>query len=274
MAVKENILNVIARLGGKNSCLVIIDQLDSICESPLGKVIVEFAIDCKSLKNVTVIVISRHSEIEGRLLRPLFEADFEEIQCKELDDIVVRTTLVEMGMDNPSPRIIQLGKNILMLDLICSIITEQGEQVVEQLDHYLSIWDNYIELFLDRERESTGNSQNDILHELVILASDGLQSEDRGFLLHDPPTILQNRFISQGLITRLNESGRRYVFKIDKLQDHIYSRDATRRGLRKGQVEQEICPFHLRNIFLRMIDFYQRDDSPMYATFVEEVLSG
>ena len=248
LGLQENIFEVITRIANRNQCIVIFDQLDSVCETSLGRLIVDLAIEIKKIKKVSVIVISRHSEIEQRLLRPLLEENFEEIPCELLHDETVESLLKSYGVENPSEEIIDLGKNILMLDLICSIVKEQGSIDNEDIVDEISIWDKYIDLLLIREEENLGIGKEIILSNMTLLAKRGLQSEDKGFLLDDPPSNIQNRFISQGIITRINDNGRRYIFKVEKLQDYLYARNATQRELLKYQVEEEICTFHLRNI--------------------------
>ena len=273
--IQEPISDVISRIGLRNNgCLLILDQLDNIAGLPSGNVIVEFALECRHKANIKVVVISRHSEIEKTLLRPLLEANFGELPCRELDTDVIKNVLHEHGFLEPPDQIINLGKNLLNLDLICAIIFEVGVEELGNADTSLSLWERYVDVFLEREHRGSNISKDVILSELEGIARTGLLTPDRGFFLHDPPTILQSRFLSQGLFSKLSNSTRRYIFKIESLQDYLFVRYATRNNYLKRQVEEEIYFLHQRNIYRQMIDQYQRDASPVYEEFLEEVLNG
>jgi hypothetical protein len=274
LGINENIYEVISRLSKKNGCLVIIDQLDTMCNSAQGTYIVEFAVECTKLDGVSVVVISRHSEIESQLLRPLLAGNFVELKCKELQDEVVIKILNDHGMAEPSEKIINLGKNILLLNLICTILIEKDPQTVEVLNNDIDIWIKFFQIYLDRENKNTKISKKEILQSLMNLAKKGLSSENRSFILEDPPTILEERFASHGLITKINTSGQRYIFRIEKLQDYLYARNAAHRQLNKKQVRDEINSSYLRNIFYLMLELYRRDDHKLYESFFDEVLSG
>lgn len=274
LGITEDIYEVIARLSKKNGCLVIIDQLDTMSDTPQGTFIVEFAIECKKIDGVSVVVISRHGEIENQLLRPLIEADFKELKCRELQDETVINILINLGLIEPSEKIVKLGRNILLLNLICTILIEKDQKSVEVLNNDIDIWIKYFQLFVDREYKDTRIPKKDIYKSLINLAIQGLNSDNRSFYLEDPPSLLEQRFSSHGLITKINTSGRKFIFRIDKSQDYLYARSATNRRLNKSQVQGEIAPAYLRNIFYVMLELYRRDDFHLYESFFKEVLSG
>jgi len=270
----ENIKTVFSSIQKIDNYLLIIDQLDSVCGTSLGNLMVEFAIECKNFHQTSVLVISRHGEIEQSLLRNLLEADFEEIQCKEIDEEVIRTSLRKHGLENPSHKLIQRCSNILLLDLICSIMADSDTTKVEQFETEINIWTKYLELYLKREREGTGFFENDIYQGLIRMARKGLESDDRSFILEYPLTPIEKRYVSQGIITKTSHWNQRYYFKIEKFQDFLYAFSATNRQLNKYQVQSEINIIFHKNILLLMIDLYKFDNQKIYELFFREVLSG
>jgi hypothetical protein len=274
IGIEENIKTVFSGLGQKGNCLLIIDQLDSVCGTPLGNIVVEFAIECQKIFQLSVLVISRHNEIERTLLRNLLESDFEEIKCKKIHEELVRETLFKQGLTNPSSQLIRLCSNVLLLDLLCSIIIDTNSIYIGEIENEIIIWKKYLEFYLKREREGTGFSENDIYQGLIRMACKGLESDDRSFLLEYPLTPIENRYVSQGIITKMSQWNQRFYFKIEKFQDFLYAFSATNRELNKSQIESEINIIFHKNILSFMVDFYKLGNQRKYELFLREVLSG
>lgn len=274
IGIEENIKTVFSSFGQKGKCLLIIDQLDSVCGTQLGNIVVEFAIECQKISQLSVLVISRHNEIERTLLRNLLESDFEEIKCEKIHVEVVRETLIKQGLPNPSSELIRLCSNVLLLDLLCSIIIDTNSIHIGEIKNEIIIWKKYLELYLKRESEGTGFSENDIYQGLIRMACKGLESDDRSFLLEYPLTPIENRYVSQGIITKTSQWNQRFYFKIEKFQDFLYAFSATNREFNKSQIESGINIVFHKNILSLMVDFYKLGNQKKYELFLREVLSG
>lgn len=274
IGLNENIFDVFGRLGTKSKCLIIIDQLDSVCDTALGNLMVEFAIECKKIYQLSVLVISRHNEIEQTLLRNLLESDFEEFQCGKINEELVIDTLQKHGLSTPSPKLIRLCTNILLLDLVCSIIVDKKFTCSDELENETNIWSKYLDLYLERESNDTGFSEGEIYQGLDKMAQMGLKSEDRNFTLEFPLTKIHKRYISQGIISKSPHLNQKYYFKVEKFQDFLYAFSATYRQLLRRDVEKEINVIFQKNIILLMVEFYKLGNPKIYELFLNEVLSG
>ena len=174
---------------------------------------VEFAIECFSLPKLSVLVISRHNEIEKKLLRYLLESDFVEIRCEEINEDLIKNLFLELGIEKPPPQTLNLSKNILLMDLIFSILKEHGVQIVDQLINEIIIWKKYLDFFLEKEVENLGIDQREIYKGLIEMAREGLRNEDRSFTISYPLTKIQNRYTSHGIVSGKSQLGQRFNFK-------------------------------------------------------------
>jgi hypothetical protein len=136
----------------------------------------------------------------------------------------------------------------------------------------VDLWEKYRRILLERERlVSNPQMAGQIIAEAVRLAKLGLNAEDRTFILDYPPSVIQNRLISWEIIVQ--EEGRTFRFRHEKLQDYLYAWDATERNIMPSDVRNEIDVLKTRNVLVWMNKLYANRGSKLHAQFVKEMLN-
>lgn len=273
--IDEPLDEVIERLGRAKRLYLLLDQLDNIVGAPSCRILVNFVIQCAKCDGVNAVVISRHRETnEQGALRPLLEAGFQEVICRPLDIETIRRILEEVGIRQIAPELLRLASNLLNLELICEIVRDRGNDGLGPLQDEIELWERYVTTLQEREERAPNLPARDLLMEAARLAKVGLACPDRSFVMDDPPTAAQNRLVSNYIVVRSSDSGFRYRFAHEKLQDYLYARHASRLGLSVSQVYEEIDRLHARNVLIWMLELYSRSNAPQYEPFFEELLSG
>lgn len=272
-SLKGPVCSAIARLGRYVGCLLIIDQLDNSIGLPSARILVELVLGCLGLEGVEVIVISRHREAqEAELLSQLITGGFIELKSQPLDELKVMDAYNQLGISNPPPDLVVLGKNLLNLELIGKIREKEPcfdfSNVLEEVD----LWQSYLEVLRNREAQgSSSHNPEEIIADAVRFAKRGLNSDDRSFEADYPPTSSHRKLVSWGII--VHQYGRIYRFHHEKLQDFLYAWDATERGAMPHDVMREISAHRTKNVFNWMDKLYTKHQSSLQLRFLEETLN-
>jgi hypothetical protein len=257
----------IMRLASAKGCRIIIDQLDNSIGLPVSDLLIDLVFDVKYQDGVEVIIISRKREAhEKQFLKKLSpDKGFVELNSNPLSEELVKSLLHEIGISSPSQIIIEMGKNLLNLEIISRIVQENPTIDISKLNSEVDLWGEYISVIKIRE----GNHGDAILSEAIKLATLGIQAEDRSFTLDVSRPLEQQRLESWKIIVR--DYGRVYRFHHEKLQDYLYAFDATERGLTKDDVINELGDTHrTRNIYLMMRDIYERNTPSRLPQYLRE----
>jgi hypothetical protein len=266
------LVSAIEEEGCRSRCRLIIEQLDSSIGFNSARVLVDLAIDCCRIKGVEIVVISRKREAnEVALLQPLTREGFKEHTSYPLGAGDVEQVLGRLDIKDPSPELIELGRNLLNLELIGRIKQQQRDYDFSQVTAEVDLWEQYIETITERELVSNPQAARQVISEAMRLAKLGLNREDRSFILDYDINSQQSRLISWEVI--LLEEGRRYRFRHEKLQDYLYARDAAERTLMPKDVAEEINPFRTANVIQWMDKIYRRSgNEKTRERFLKEVL--
>lgn len=261
----------IARVGRHKKCRLIIDQLDNIAALSSATLLVELAIDCYGCEGVEIIVISRKREgYEANLINKLTTTGFVVLTSYPLNQDAVLDALNRLGISQSS-ELIDLSQNLLNLELIGTIKQQKPSFDFTGLLDVVDLWEQYLRVLQEREQVGTSpRNAQEIIAEAVRLARIGLNSADGTFQLDFPPLQSQVRLDSWGVI--MQEEGRSYRFRHEKLQDFLYAWDATERNTMPKVVINEINPHRTRNIMIWMEQIYARRGSPLRLQFLREVL--
>jgi hypothetical protein len=272
LSLKGPIASAIGRVGRYKGCRLIIDQLDNVAGLTSAQVLLECALECCKLEGVEVIVISRKREAhEVKLLERLINEGFVEMTSYPLGDSTVEEILKQLGIPEPSTDLIELGSNLLNLELIGTIRQRQPEFDFSAVMEEVDLWEQYIEIVLEREEMgSTSEDAERIFAQAVQLAQAGLNSEDGTFTIGYPPSPAHNRLASWQII--VHEGGRVYRFRHESFQDFLYAWDATERRLMPKIVVEEISPYKTRNVLMWMDKLYSRQAPELHRQFLREVL--
>lgn len=260
--------SAIERIGQHRKCRFIIDHLDSIAGLGPAAPLVDLAMECCQFEGVQVVVISRKQAAhEKDLLKKLTDTGFVEVASHPLSKSMAVEELRRLGISQPSPDLIALGRNLMTLELISTIQQERSEIKSSALMDEVDLWERYIQVLL--ERESSRESAERIVDEAVKLAREALNSEDHTFCLDRPFSPQQNRLISWGIIVC---EGRVCRFRQEKFRDFLYAWDATQRNAMHTTVLKEINRHRTRNVLPWMNKIYARRDSQLHKQFLKEAL--
>jgi len=263
--LKGPVCSAIGRIGRYRGCRFIVDQLDNVVESIAAKLLVELMVECHELEGVEVVAISRKREShEGKLLQPLLSAGFTEVTSYPLNENRAREVLQKMGIAEPTQELVDLGRNLLNLEIIGTIMEREPLFDFSFITDELDLWEHYRESLLEREGE-------EVIAEAVRLARDGLSHPERMIELDYPCPQSQRRLISSGVV--VCQHGRVYRFFHEKLQDFLYAWDVTERCASTSTVINEIGPHRARNVIVWMDKIYARQSSPFRKQFLREVLN-
>ena len=261
--LNDSLLSTIEEAGRYRGCRFIIDQLDNVVGSDSATLLTNVALDASKLSGVEVVAISRKREShEVRLLERFTNEGFVELTSYPLSKQRAQETLEQLGISNPTDDLIEIGRNLMNLELIGRINQERPELVLSALTDEVNLWEQYRQV-LEQETEQ-------IVAEAVLLAKKGLKSEDRTFCLDYPFPQSHRRLISWGVI--LCENGRVHRFRHDKLQDFLYAWDATQRHAMPAGIYQDLDAHRARGVLVWMERIYSRQNAQLHSEFLKDVL--
>ena len=136
----------VGHIGKWKGCTVIIDQFDNIIGLPASMVLVDFAVECLEQYGVDILVISRKKEgHEVKLLEKLINTGFIELNCFQLDSETAVSIFKELGIANPSQELIQLGQNLLNLEITAKICAQSPKFSLNSLTDEIDLWLKFLE---------------------------------------------------------------------------------------------------------------------------------
>ncbi|MEP7341161.1 MAG: AAA family ATPase [Acidobacteriota bacterium] len=261
----------ISDLAQGNGFRLIIDQLDNLIGKESANLIINLALDCAEVEEVEVIVISRNREAhEARLLRRLTGAGFVSIESRELREIEVAIVLAVLGINSPSQELVQLGQNLLNLEIICLIRRQRPDFDFSAISNETALWEQYLEILQERESLADGIDRAELLIATAIeLARTSLRGGSPTFVLELPIKPAERRLNSWGII--VCQEGRIYRFGHEKFQDYLYARNMCDQGSLPGLVKEEVGYHRMRNILPLMGAIYTARNSAYLLPFLREV---
>lgn len=270
---EEPIAQIISNLAKEKGFLVIIDQLDNVVNDRIVNVLINFAIECKDSQSVQIVVISRKKETsEEELLGRLLKNNFVDIESRPLDDNQARKELLNLDFTNPHQELITMSKNLLNLEILSKIKTENPKFNFNEIEDEVTLWDAYFKTIQERESiESTPIAAKQMLVDAMEFAKKGLSSNNQLFIVEQSNLISSNRLESWGIIIRTE--GQMYQFSHEKVQDYLYARYASDRGHLPKTIVDEIGNLKSRNAFVWVSKIYMKRNSPLQINFLEALFN-
>jgi hypothetical protein len=269
----ESIRSIIARLGKERGFRLIIDQLDNVIGLPASYLIVDLAAECKGLLGVEVVVVARNREgHESDLLRRLSDEGFVELESRELNDDQATAAFAELEINQPSPQLVALSRNLLNLELIAVISKNQPDFDFSNILDEVALWDVYLDVLKRREEDGSDlRSAEQTIAEAIRLAQLVVRNEDQTFTLGLELALSQRRLVSWGVLVK--EEGYIYRFRHEQLQDYLYARDAVDRGKMPEQISSEVNFLRNQNVFSWVSKIYAYRKSPRRAEFLRRIFN-
>ena len=224
--------------------LLAIDQLDSVAGTQAGHELVQLALDCQGHENIDIVVFSRQKELqEVKLLHPLYQGGFQEVQCAELSNAA--PYLDALGIGDRSAEIERMACNLLNLSVIALIATKEPSSDFRQLTSDVALWEKRLDIFARGE----GVAGDSIVAELTNLAEEALKSEEGVFRVSEPPLEAHRRLLSAELVQRRgNSQSCVCLFAHENLQDFLYARRTVQNERDEKFVLSEIPKYRAQNV--------------------------
>ena len=260
----------ISRIGRYKGCRVIIDQLDNIVGFQAVGLILNVLKEClQDPKGVNLVVVCRNKEQhEQKLLRDLLSIGFSEKICSEISDNEVKNILTNIKVSKYTTEVIELGRNLLNLELIGQIRRQQPDFDFSIMLDEIYLWEEYIRVWGIHEGVLIGE---EMLREASNLAKVGLNHPDGFFEVISPASVALQRLISWEVIMPVE--GRIYRFRHEKFQDFIYARNAADLLFMPKDILNEILEFKSRNVFAWTEAIYAHRKSAKRLEFLQEVFN-
>jgi len=256
----------ILRLASAKRCRVIIDQLDNSIGLPVSDLLINLALDIIHQEGVEIIIVSRKREAhEIRFLNKLTNSGFEELNSNPLNFETVKNVLRELGVNSPNVNIMDIGKNLLNLEVIGRIIQSNSNFNMNDLSDEIELWEAYVNAIQERE----GDSGEQIISEAIFLAKQGLLQENRSFNLDHARSFEQQRLESWKIIIR--DHRRVFRFYHEKFQDFLYAFDAFNRGINKQEIIEELGDLHrTRSVLIIVQEMYHRHNPTQVPEYLRD----
>jgi hypothetical protein len=273
LELDEAIVDATGAVGHTVGCRLIIDQLDSVFETPSATVLCNLARSCARLPGVEVVVIARNLDRHSDISNELTEYGFMPITIEPLDEATSHQNLLALGIASPPPHLIRLGTNLLNLDLISRIQQEQPTTNFAAIDDEVLLWQYYLETIHAQERVS-GNPQraNQMIDEAIRLAWEGLNTPERTITLPRDRTPAQQRLVAWELIHC--EHGLIYSFRHEKLHEFLAAKDAVERNLSPKALMATINPHRTGSVVAWMGKLYVHAELRYRKRFITDYLAG
>ncbi|MBL8078253.1 MAG: DUF4062 domain-containing protein [Anaerolineales bacterium] len=267
----DSFVSTIEQICDVNECRIILDQLDNVAGLRSAKIVVELIQELvQGINGLELMAVCRNKELHERdLLNGLLSNGLAEVICNEITQDQVANVLGLIDVKDYSPEVLSFGKNLLNLELIGQIHSQQPDFDFSTLTDVVYLWEKYIDTWYVREGRDAGEEMFKYAANLSRL---GLNHPDGIIEREMPAPAALQRLVSWGIITFVE--GRMYRFRHEKFQDYIYARDAADRLLLPQSILNEIPDHKSRNVFWWVESIYASRSSSMRLRFFEEVFNG
>jgi hypothetical protein len=214
------------------------------------------------------VVCRNKEEHERLLLRDLTSLGFTEIICQRLGEGEVEEVLRSLGIEKPRQELVELGRNLLNLELIGGIHLQRPDFDFSAPFDELNLWEEYVRAWGSHEGVTLGE---EMLYEASRLARLGLNHPEGLFELGLPLSPAQQRLASWEIV--LLVEGRMFRFRHEKFQDFIYAWSAADRRLLPQGILKEILGYKSANVLDWVDMIYMHRGSPIRARFLQEMFN-
>lgn len=209
MALDRPIMDALAKLSRERKFAVIVDQLDTVAGTDLGKTFTSFLKSIAGIQNVNILAVTRSYEL---MHDPDISAlGFQTIESGHLTNEQALDYLARLELMSPPSRIVELASNLLNLSLIADVVSITPRQTQEIIDE-VELWKQFFVTIQQREGDDTAEFA---LH----LARDVTKKGQRHFSIQLPNIRLRQKLLSRAILVAL--PGRQFAFRHEQLQDFL-----------------------------------------------------
>lgn len=267
------VVDAISSIAQSFGCRIIIDQLDSVFETPCAELLCNFACICAEIPGAQAVVITRNTDRSSNILEQLEKRNFKQVLVTSIDTSLSQQLLLKLGISSPPQHVIDLATNLLNLDLISRIQAEKPFTDLDLIDEEVKLWQYYLETI--RRQESVGtNSQRGlvIINEAIRLAWEGLNTPERTVILTQPQTIEQHRLIDWDILQQKHNLF--YTFRHEKLHEFLAAKDAVDRDLTPEGLMHQMAVHRTSSIVTWMDKLYVHAEARYRERFIARYLAG
>jgi hypothetical protein len=262
-------ITVIAQV---ETCLLIIDQLDSVVGMP-QRLLLNLARSAANTEGVRVLAVVRTSEDSRQLVEELTQSTFVSIVLQPLPMDRAQGLLSDLGIDEPGDALLSLATTPLNLDLIAHVYSQLPAGATRSIVTEVELWRAFFDAI---ERQETTIENPDAGRQLRAAAHElawQCQNEpDRGVSLRIDSTRTQRRLIEWDILLPVGSGARRYRFRHEQLQDYLIAEDTFAERLTPDQLLQRIDPHRALGIVDWLAKLYAQSAARDNVWFLQSYL--
>lgn len=209
MALNIPLMDALDKLSKERVFAVIVDQLDSVAGTDLGKNFTSFLKALDGIFGIRVLAVSRTYECLND--QDISTLGFQKVECGRLTGEQALQYLSRIGLVDPSPSIVVLASNLLNLSLISDVVTLTPDHPRAIFDE-VELWKQFLVTIQRRE----GNEAAEFA---MKLAREVTAKGERDFPVEFPSIGIQRKLLSRGIL--VSSRAKRYTFRHERLQDFL-----------------------------------------------------
>jgi hypothetical protein len=260
LANNLHLMDALSKLGNERIFAVIVDQLDSVAGTDLGKNFIGFLKALAGLKNAKILAVSRSYE---RLHDPDISAlEFQSIEIGKLTNEQSLEYLSRLGLKSPTRQIIELSRNLLNLSLISDVVLLTPDHQLRIIDE-VELWKRFYATIQQREGD-------DVAEYVLRLAREVTTKGQRSFQIQFPNIRTRRKLLSRDVI--VETSVRRFSFRHERLQDFLCAYSLLPNQPTVLQILEEFGVNSSKGVIYWLQLLCHAELSDIESTFIDDVL--
>jgi hypothetical protein len=209
IALSISLMDAIAKLGRERSFAIILDQLDSVAGTDLGKNFTGFLKAVAGIPKAKVLAVTRSHEL-------LHDPDISSLGYQTIESGVLTTEqsveyLARLGLTSPPQLVVDLARNLLNLSLISDVVALTPD-LTQAIVNEVELWKQFYITIQQREGDDTAEFVLKLAHEVT-------RKGERDFSVQFPNAGVRRRLLSRGILVVM--PARRFAFRHEQLQDFL-----------------------------------------------------
>ena len=261
MVLNVPLMESIAKLGKERSCVIIIDQLDSIAGTDLCKNFVSFLNALVALPNLKILAVSRTYELQHDA--DISSLNFKNIESGKLTPEQGTLYLTQIGIPTPTQMLIEMSCNLLNLSLIAEVVKASNNRILN-FTNDVNLWERYYLTIQQREGEEIANY-------ILKLAREITSRGEQTFSINFPKSEYRRKLLSRNIL--IDSPGRRFTFRHEKLQDFLCAYSLLPEKINLEQIITEFGQNISKGVLSWLQKLYHIDFPDLEVRFIDDILA-
>lgn len=255
------LVNSIAKLSKEKSCVIIIDQLDSITGTDLCKSLISFLKAIVVFPNLKILTVSRTYELQHD--PDISSLNFTKIESGKLTPEQATLYLTQIGITSPTQMLIEMSCNLLNLSLIAEVVKASNNRILS-FTNDVNLWEQYFRTIQQREGEEVADY-------VLKLAREVTSRGEQTFSLSFPKSEYRRKLLSRSIL--IEAPGRRFAFRHEQLQDFLCAFSLLPEKFNLEQISSEFGQNTSTGVISWLQKLYHINFPDLEARFIEEILA-